>query len=409
MKYLLKYKDVLFYVFGIWILIGVTLAIVGKPIVTNFTTEHNIDYNWYMLTRWTTFIPLVLVSYLLFVERRYRFLIASVVFVIVFNPHPDYKIELYNRNLWFVVDFMLSIFVLLIFLRNEMTKNKNHQPKRLVKLLTKFTTTDPFKLTTHLWHHPDEYTKKYINFDGYLEAVKKEFKKIESELLILSPNLHKKIHTFLVNENPTENDNWSSKVGLNINMGWSSLKGLKEHCNNGQLPGAFIIEPPIFIGRQQINHFADIVDMFKMEIEVRSSLQTQLDIDLTQRDFYTDTQTFLSVINRIFADMKRREVDNKEFSISSKISLLDDNSVEIRIIQANSFSNKDGITLLDESKDGDFGYYKSSLSHLCDWSIENSIEGKNFRVNYLHDNNVKNIESLNYKPAGFTYVFRFYR
>ena len=122
MKYILKYKDVLFYSFGIWVLI----AFAGKPIVTNFTTEYNIDYNWYMLTRLITFVSLILVSYLLFIERRYTFVMVSVVLAIIFNPHPDYKIQLYDRNLWFAIDFILSIFVLIIFLRNKITKNRNH-------------------------------------------------------------------------------------------------------------------------------------------------------------------------------------------------------------------------------------------------------------------------------------------
>lgn len=65
--------------------------------------------------------------------------------------------------------------------------------------------------------------------------------------------------------------------------------------------------------------------------------------------------------------------------------------------------------MLEEINDGDFSDIKESLTNLCDWSVESSFEDEHFRVNFLHSNNVKDIEILNNKPKGFTHVLRFYK
>ena len=62
-----------------------------------------------------------------------------------------------------------------------------------------------------------------------------------------------------------------------------------------------------------------------------------------------------------------------------------------------------------ETENGDFADIKESLTNLCDWSIESHCEDGNFRVNYLHSNNVKDIEPLEKEPIGFTHILRFYR
>ena len=80
-----------------------------------------------------------------------------------------------------------------------------------------------------------------------------------------------------------------------------------------------------------------------------------------------------------------------------------------KIVQIDSISNKSASDLLKEIDDGDFAEIKLNLLNLCDWSIEGSFENENFRINYLHSNNVKEIVSLDEKPKGFTHIFRFYK
>lgn len=50
-----------------------------------------------------------------------------------------------------------------------------------------------------------------------------------------------------------------------------------------------------------------------------------------------------------------------------------------------------------------------NLKNLCDYSIESSHENNYFRVNFLHTNNVKDIEILSEKSKGFTHILRFYK
>ncbi len=66
--------------------------------------------------------------------------------------------------------------------------------------------------------------------------------------------------------------------------------------------------------------------------------------------------------------------------------------------------------MLEAAGDGDFGDIKEWLTNLCDWSIESSFEDKNYRVNYLRsDQNIAEIELLDYIPKGFTHILRFYK
>lgn len=89
---------------------------------------------------------------------------------------------------------------------------------------------------------------------------------------------------------------------------------------------------------------------------------------------------------------------------------LADRSIEIKITQMNSYSSRSADELIQKAKKaGDIYEIKSSLTNLCDWSIESSNEDKHFRVNFLHSNNVIEIVSLDEKPKGFTHIFRFYK
>jgi len=122
-------------------------------------------------------------------------------------------------------------------------KAKNNNPQKLVKLLSNFTIDKPIKYTTHNWDF-GELKKEYGDFNAYMNAVKKQFEDMESEIKVLSPNLYKKIHAFLLEDSPDTDYSWCSKTPINI--GWSSLEGLKKHCDEGKNPFDFKLQEPQF-------------------------------------------------------------------------------------------------------------------------------------------------------------------
>lgn len=306
--------------------------------------------------------------------------------------------------------------------RALLKKTHNNNPQELVKILSNFT-NKPMKFTTHDWDF-GSLKSVFGTFDEAMEAVKKQFNSFEDVLKELSPNLYKKIDTFLFNTDPNLEYSWCSKSEINI--GWLSLDGLKEFCDNGNNAYDFKLNKSIFIGYDEIVTFGEVIDLFKQEIEIRTDFQSLetifsteqealLDegflIDISnsklQRQFYTDTEKFQIAIKKIFNEIKKRKV-HKTVKLETKE--LEDRSIEIRITQIDSSVNKDVKTLYEDIYDGDFADIKDSLSNLCDWSVESICEDGNFRVNYLHSNNVKEIETLSEgKVKGFTHILRFYR
>lgn len=304
--------------------------------------------------------------------------------------------------------------------------SKNNSPQGLVKLLANFTIDKPIKYTTHDWDF-GELKKEYKNFDGYMDAVKKQFESIKNELEELSPNLYKKVYTFLLETNPDEHYSWCHKT--HVKIGWSSLDGLQEWCDNGNKPESFTLKKPICYEEdfetRKLTKFKDIINLFKQEIEIRANfnnlenlfanqveaLGSNFNLDLSaaklSRQFYTDVEKFSNALDRIFADMGTRI----EYSNIKVITTeLEDRSIEIKITQIDSYSSMSSTALLQRAKQaGDISEIKNALINLCDWSIESSFEGENFRVNFLHSNNVKDIEILETKPRGFTHILRFYK
>jgi hypothetical protein len=320
------------------------------------------------------------------------------------------------------IEFAFYSFLILYYIswllvnRNLKFLNLN-RPSTLVKLLTNFTIDKPIKYTTHSWDF-GELKKEYGNFDGYMSAVKKQFDGMKDELQKLSPNLYQKIYTFLIEENPDTDYSWCQKA--NINLGWSSLKGLREWCDSGKNPFDFSLKQQIVLPpRKQISTFGEVINLFKQEIEVRAEFKNleamiqshnvSMDLSgakLANRQFYTDTQKLSFVITKIFNEIKKRDEHDKIEVITTE---LEDRSIELKITQIGSYANKNGQDLLKEANDGDFADIKDSLKNLCDWSVESSFEEENFRVNYLYSNNVKEIEAPDTKPKGFTHILRFYK
>ena len=306
---------------------------------------------------------------------------------------------------------------------------KNNNPQKLVKLLSNFTKETPIKFTTH-----NEFkqfipliNKEFGDFDGYMSAVKKQFESMKSELEELSPNLYKKIYTFLLESNPNKNYSWCSKTDINI--GWSSLDGLKEHCDSGENPFNFRLPKAITykdgFKTIKITTFKEVINLFKQEIEIRENFKNlstlfinqqkklddtfELDLSTSKlgRQFYTDTQKISSVLDRIFAEMGTRK-ENPNITVNT--TELEDRSIEIKITQLDSNSSRSAAELLERSKEsGDILEIKESLTNLCDWSVESSYEDEYFRINFLHSNNVKEIVQPKKQPKGFTHILRFYK
>ena len=295
---------------------------------------------------------------------------------------------------------------------------KFYHPQDLVKLLKNFTIDKPIKYTTHTWDF-GELQKEYENFDGYMSAVKNQFEEMKNELERLSPNLYKKVYTFLLESAPRDDYSWCNKAYVNI--GWSSLDGLKEWCDSGNNPFDYKLKKSIMIPpRKQLSTFSDIINLFKQEIEIRAdfnNLETiikaqNINIDLSSaklsnRQFYTDTEKLTYALDKIFGEIKKREAyPNIEVTATE----LEDRSIEIKITQIDSPSSRSVDELLQRAKQsGDLSDIVQNLQNLCDYSIEASYEDTNFRVTFLHSNNVKDKETLEERPRGFTHILRFYK
>jgi len=298
----------------------------------------------------------------------------------------------------------------------------DHNPKRLIEILTNFRKDSPIKYTTHLWDF--NFKEEYGNFESYINQVKNQWDKIEEELKKLSPNLHKKIKLFLFQK---DNNPWSSVEGDKLSIGWSNLDGLKEWCDRGNNPFEFELNKIYKVEGKSVTKFEDVVNVFKREIQIRNennhleSIISDFEEKIFEKDenfeieyeklrgksFYTDVEVFKKVLNRIFSEMLKRKA-YPEIVIEARND--NENYFDLAIIQIDSFSNQSPEDMLKKSNGGDFGDIKKNLKNLCDWSIENkTADNKSYRVNYLISRPVKRIEELDDDIKGFTHILRFYK
>ncbi len=296
-------------------------------------------------------------------------------------------------------------------------KETMSNPQKLVNILTNFTIDTPIKYTTHLWDFGDR-KKEYGSFQGFIEAISKQWKSIEKELKKLSPNLHTKIYNFLLNE--FNEHSWCSRADISI--GWSSLEGLEAWCNEGNNPFDFRLKESYEVDNKTITTFVEIINLFKREIEIRNEnnmlesiflehqkkIGRKFSVDLIKlkgRTFYTDVDKFQESIGRIFEEIKKRD------AYEIRIEVFEQNAefIELKITQLNSFANRSAKEMLQEVDDGDFKILKENLTNLCDWSIESRDENESYRVNYLRMPKTPEIEKLSDSIDGFTYILRFYK
>jgi ankyrin repeat protein len=307
----------------------------------------------------------------------------------------------------------------------ELIKNRNttlntniHCPKSLTNILTNFTKDTPIKYTTHLWDF-GSIKSEYGGFDGFMDAVKKQFEEIEVELKELSPNLHQKIKSFLLEKEIKKS--WTKKADIKI--GWLSLKGLKEWCDEGKSPFEFKLQTPIKVEDKKLRNFKEVIELFKREIEIRNEnsmleslflkqqekLGKEFSVELKKlkgRGFYTDVDKFETTLDRVFDAIKSR--DNSK-NITIEVQEPDSEHLDIKITHLNSSSHKSRKELLQEIEKGDFEEIKIALTNLCDWSVEDSDEKGGFKINYLKESSSEDIEELKTAPSGFTHIFRFYK
>ena len=174
--------------------------------------------------------------------------------------------------------------------------------------------------------------------------------------------------------------------------------------------------------RTKLTKFGEIIDLFKQEIEIRRDFKNLTtiferindnlgnDFNLTtqklERQFYTDVEKLTITLDKIFDGMKKHS-NYKDIEVIANES--EDGTIELRITQVGSPSTLSSEKLLAEVEDGDFADIKANLTNLCDWSVEGSFEERNFRINYLKSNNVKDIVELDDKLIGFTHILKFYK
>lgn len=198
---------------------------------------------------------------------------------------------------------------------------------------------------------------------------------------------------------------------------------MEDWCNEGNNPFEFKLPNSYEVDGKTITTFGEIINLFKREIEIRNEnnmlesiflehqkkLGRKFSIELIKlkgRTFYTDVEKFRDSINRIFEEIKKRD---KDYEIVVEVVEADSESIELKITQLNSFSNRSAKEMLEEVEDGDFKILKENLLNLCDWSVESRNEQESYRVNYLKSSNINEIEKLSNDIDGFTHILRFYK
>jgi len=309
---------------------------------------------------------------------------------------------------------------------------KVHNPKRLVELLSSFSLNNQaLKYTTHSWEW-GQIEDVFDTYDNFLKQVKKEWFKINKDLKEIAPRFKSKIYGFLLNEKLGEkNDNGFNKAwGENkIEFGWSSPK-LKEWCSdNKKLPFDYELDKELKkeVNGQDIEKFGDIVKLFKQEIEVKSDLISLKKIfrdivsknlgsdfnityseELETVDFYTDVHWLKIGIQQIFEEIKKRtQYPNIVIEATSNI---EKREIEIRIIQKESVSDRGSKEMFERANvQGNISEIKKAFCSLCDWSVESKFRDGNYRINFLADEIIENIEPLKNEPIGFIHILRFYK
>ncbi len=318
-----------------------------------------------------------------------------------------------------------------------------HEPQRIVAFLHQFTdnNTLALKYTSHFWDKKtDTGEYPYSSFGEFKKAYMAILDNSDGNSLdsirLLCEHLWQIVRNFLVNDDAKYP--WSQyklKIGYNKYLG----EWMDSHSGNqpfsmpiSSFPQS--IQPKALIEGKTLVYFSDVVDIFKRCIEFRDndlffavmkifkeSPDHKLDMKLLNtlrgRSMYTDTELIKDALRIIARNIFHRS-SFPELKISCKlISANGGEAIQLRILQQDSFSDKDvndpKIQALDG--EGDLARIKTKLLNLCDFSVESRFrineELKFCRINYLSSidplpGRVEEIEG--HECEGFTYILTFY-
>lgn len=427
-------SKILKYILIIIIDISLILLILVPDIFTYYAKFH-INYEFYKIVKHIVTWPMLIIAIVLYKEQSKVFALISLLIAILFNP--IFPVHLNSRPLWVFIDIIVILFTLFLILWDRsilripyLQGNNLPNPLDLDEILSNFRKATPFKWLTHSTDR-NQLMKDYDNFDGFIKQVQGKFAEIENNLKILSPNLYRKIYDFALNTNIEKS--WCSKGDIKI--GWSSLDGLKEWCDSGEKAFDFKLKEPIILDEKELINWKDVVELFKKEIEIRNddamlyeffvekrkkirkdtnrlfSIELISEDDFKNKEFYTDVEEFSNAVDTILEMMthnKRKEYTKIKVSvIDGSKTVGENNFLDIRITQMGSFADRDAKSLKKVVSGGDFDKIKTNLQNLCNWSIENSHNGKTFRVDYLESSSMGDFETLDYNVEGFTHILRF--
>ena len=328
--------------------------------------------------------------------------------------------------------------------QNEEQQNNSgicefHEARKVYEFLHKFTINNTaLKYTTHFWDkNPSDGKYAYKDFADFKSKYEKDLYEGEVNLGNLYPycnHLWEIIKNFLMPD--SRNYSWSEHK---IKMGYNKHVGKWMKANPEQQPASMPIssfpkkyQPKELINWRALSYFSDVIDFFKHCIEFRDNdlyiavrrifKSPDHNIDKKELDslkgcaIYTDTELVKEALRIIASNVFQRPM-HPELKINCKLSSIGENKViELRILQANSFSNRDinDAKIKASSAEGDFYRIKNILRNLCDFSVESRFrvgnDFRNCRINYLSSKeNTEDIVYLdNEECLGFTYIMTFY-
>lgn len=299
-----------------------------------------------------------------------------------------------------------------------------HNPKKLVDILSKFSSSENLKYTNHTWD-------SNLKYEDFINKLKINWNEIEKDLKILSEDLYYEIEKFLFCNKLGQRDQNNELIywGENFTIGWSSEEIMK-YAKDGGNPEDYVITNQI---NEELRTFKDIMEKFKSLIVIKQDdknlklFKKFLDIKKKYKDleidindlkenkidkFFIDVFKMESALKIIFEDISKISEENKKVKV---LVNEDDNYIELKIIHINSNSSK---TLKQQREviiknGGNFKTIYNKLISVCDWSIDVVCrDNKRYIINYLDpkiENNectYKQIEDIN---EGFTHILRFYK
>lgn len=314
-----------------------------------------------------------------------------------------------------------------------------HEPQKIFNFLHKFTINNTaLKYTTHFWDkNPSDDKYAYEDYADFKSKYIMDLKEgdINIDYLYNACNhLWKIVKNFLIPDK--HNYSWSEHI---IKIGYNKYVGEWMKANPGKQPASMPISafpkefhPNRLVNGRVLSYFSDVIDIFKHCIEFRDNdlylavrrifKSSDHNVDKNKLDslkgcvFYTDTELVKEALRIIASNVFQRPM-HPDLNISCKLSSAGEYKViELRILQANSFSNRDinDAKIKASSTEGDLNRIKNKLRNLCDFSVESKFRiGNDFRhcrINYLSSKeNTEDIVYLdNEECLGFTYILTFY-